>query len=76
MRQRRKKWHSQTGHRLQYNTIRRMCFGSWITKATGTLKMFNIYCFSTAIQCYVIRTLPVLLPCNMRNEGENPFSPT
>jgi hypothetical protein len=30
------------------NTIWHMRFACWINKATGTLRIYNIYCFSTA----------------------------
>ena len=30
------------------NTIQRVCIACWITKAIGTLRICNTYCFSTA----------------------------
>jgi hypothetical protein len=50
------------------NIIRRMRFACWITKATNTLGICNIYCFATVtvvtrtrLSVHGLRALPVLL---------------
>jgi hypothetical protein len=54
--------------RLQMAAVWHMRLSCWISKATNTLRMCNIYGFPTttngysnAMQCYVMWTLPVLL---------------
>jgi hypothetical protein len=54
-------------HTTDSNIIRRMRIARWITKATDTYSEYVILlfsgssCYANAPQCYVIRTLPVLL---------------
>jgi hypothetical protein len=55
------------GEATDGNTIRRMRFARWITKATDTHRpICNTYCFSTAPQRYFIRTMLVL--CNYHSQ--------
>jgi hypothetical protein len=58
----------RAGQATDDNIIRRMSIACWITKATGTRSEYVVLTFfngssgyANAPECYVIRTLPLLL---------------